>query len=459
MTDILAISISGRSAPIQLLERLAFSTAELADHLPGLSFQARAQVAVLSTCQRVELYAVGGADLDRDRLLRALADHRAVTPSALAAAAGTFSGELAVRHLLRVTSGLESFVLGENEIAGQVRTAAQTSREAGASGTELNRLFETAAGAARAVKARTTFGRTRRSVGVAAIDWVAARFDGDLTDRRVLVVGAGQVAKVAVAHAGALGARVTVANRSRRRAEGIAVDGVRVVDLGALDEQLASADAVVVATAAPQPLIDISSVRAADLDPAAPLLLVDVSLPRNVHPSVRAVPAVELVDLADLRRSGKRDTQVLASDVRAAVYAVEEHVDRYLRWLAARGASAAVNRLRSDVEQVAEQEVHRVLGRLPEEQHDVVRQALIRIAHRLAHGPTVALRAAAERGDDSAVALLSGLFTERADASAADADAAGALPRVALGPQRGQLRALEDAADQCEVHAADQVAV
>ncbi|NUT48728.1 MAG: glutamyl-tRNA reductase, partial [Saccharothrix sp.] len=446
MTELLALSISGRSAPIRLLERLSVSPAELAGHLADLRPRAGVQVALLSTCQRVELYAVGSQDLDHDRLLSALAGHRGVALGELAAAARTFSGEYAVRHLCRVTAGLESFVLGENEIAGQVRAAGQASRDAGTSGAELNRLFETAAGAARAVKARTTFGRTRQSVGAAAVDWVASRFDGDLTGRRLLVVGAGQVATVAGARAGALGARVTVANRSRGRAESIAVGDVRVVDLAALDDQLATSDAVVVATAASQPLIDATSVRGAGPDRAGPLLLVDVSLPRNVHPSVRAVPAVELVDLADLRRWGPRDTEVFTADVRAAVDAVEEHVDRYQRWLATHGATAAVNRLRADAEEVAEREIRRVLRRLPGEQHDMVRQALTRISHRLAHGPTVALRAAAERGDDSLVALLSGLFGDPTDRSAADAHAAGALRRTALGPQRGQLRALEDAA-------------
>lgn len=426
MTCIVAISVTAGHAPLSLLERLSFRLDELATQLPSLRRDAGAQVAVLSTCQRVELYAADATAVDERRLLRALATHRGVGLDELAAGARVFRDDRAVRHLFRVTAGLESFVLGEHEIAGQVRKATRASRESGASGGELNRLLESAVRASRSVHERTTFCRSRGSVATAAVDRIAASFGGDLVGRRVLVVGAGQVASVVVARAAALGARVTVANRTRQSAQRFAAAGAQVVDLAVLPAGRARADVVILATSAPQPLVDAASVPALRRGPGSPLLLVDLAMPRNIHPSVRAVPFVELVDLGDLRGWGTRAADRFTDGLVTAELTVNEHVTGFLGWLAARRAADAVRRMRAGADAAAQDEVRRVLRQLPPEHHDLVRQALTRLAHRLAHEPTMQLRAAAGRGDEATVDLLAGLFAaDEPDATVPAARTAG----------------------------------
>jgi glutamyl-tRNA reductase len=226
----------------------------------------------------------------------------------------------------------------------------------------------------------------------------------------VLVVGAGEVARVAVTRAVRAGADVTVANRTLRRAERLRDAGASVVDLAELDRWLAVADVAVLATAAPHPLVDAASVAATRAGTARPLLLVDLSMPRNVHPSVRELDGVELLDLQDLQGVTSSGPGSLVRDVDVAERLVREEVTRYLRWLDTRTAGDRIQRLRADADSVAREEAERVAGRLPEHLQGVVEEALLRTARRLAHGPTTTLLAAAQRGDDELVTLLSGIF-------------------------------------------------
>ncbi len=175
----------------------------------------------------------------------------------MSAAATGYAGDAAARHLLRVATGLESFVLGETEVAGQVRAAAEASRSAGGD-VVLDRLLDTAVSAARRAHRCTGVAATSRSVAAAAVDVVA----GDLPGRRLLLVGAGQVAATVVARGVALGAQVTVCNRTRRHADRFAAAGATVVDLAELPAVLATTDVAFLATAAPHPLVDAELLRA-----------------------------------------------------------------------------------------------------------------------------------------------------------------------------------------------------
>jgi glutamyl-tRNA reductase len=218
------------------------------------------------------------------------------------------------------------------------------------------------------------------------------------------------VARVAVTRAVQAGADVTVANRTLRRAERLRDAGARVVDLDELGHWLGVSDVAVLATAAPHPLVEAATLRAARAGTARPLLLLDLSMPRNVDPAVRELDGVELIDLHDLERVTSSGPGSLASDVEIAERLVREEVSRYLRWLDTRTAGDAIRRLRGDADAIAHEEAARVAGRLPVELQGVVEEALLRTARRLAHGPTTTLLAAAQHGDDDLVTLLSGIF-------------------------------------------------
>ena len=428
------LSVTAAHASLDVLERLSYPRGELAGRLTALRASSGASaVAVLSTCQRTEVYASWPYSVNQDALLTALARDRGLPPAVLRPVVRGYAGEAAARHLLRVASGLESFVLGETEIAGQVRAAASISQSAGRGDAVLGRLMDAAIRASRKRHRETSLTAATRSVASVAVDAVTRAGGGSIAGQRLLVVGAGQVAAIVVARAAAQQAAVTVCNRTRRHADRLAAAGAAVADLGDLAACLAASDIAVLATGAPEPLVTaglLRSVRSARPGGARPLTLVDLSMPRNVDPAVRALPWVRLIDLADLRSAGLADAGGLAHDLAAAEEIIEDELQRYLRWLAGRPAAAAVRRMRSGAEEAARQELDRAAGELPAEVRPAVERLLLRTVHRLVHQPTLELRAAAEAGDGDLVRVLAGLF----DAAPPDAGRGGGGPPGGGGP-------------------------
>lgn len=426
MTGLSCLSITAGHASLDVLERLSYSREELAGRLTSLraNSQARA-VAVLSTCQRTEVYATWPGEPDHPALLAALALDRGIPSRVLHPVARTYRGDAAARHLLRVASGLESFVLGETEIAGQVRAAADISRAAGTRDVELERLMDAAISASRKRQQRTSILAATRSAAGVAVDAVALSSGGTLAGKRLLVVGAGQVASVVVARAVELQAFVTVCNRSRRRADRFVAAGATVVDLAGLAGCLATSDIAILATAAPHPLVDASILRSARAASAGPLTLVDLSMPRNVDPAVRALPRVRLIDLADLRSDGMSHAGDLAHDLAATEEIIETELQRYQRWLAGKTAAAALHRMRSGAEDIAREELARIADELPAEIRSSMERVLLKTVHRLVHKPTLELRAAAEADDRDLVSMLAGLFDATPSSGGRAADGIG----------------------------------
>jgi glutamyl-tRNA reductase len=430
MTGLSCLSITACHASLDVLERLAYSREELASRLTSLRARSQARaLAVLSTCQRTEVYATWPGEPDHPALLAALALDRGVPSRVLAPLARTYEGDTAARHLLRVAGGLESFVLGETEIAGQVRAAADISRAAGTGDAELERLMDAAISTSRKRQRRTSILAASRSVAGVAVDAVTTSSGGTIIGKRLLVVGAGQVASVVVARAVERQAVVTVCNRTRRHADRFAAAGAMVVDLADLAGQLATTDIAILATAAPHPLVDASILRSARAASAGSLTLVDLSMPRNVDPAVRALPSVRLIDLADLRSDGMSDAGDLARDLAATEEIIETELQRYLRWLAGRSAAAALRRMRGGAEDIAREEMARIAGELPAEIRSSIERVLLKTVHRLVHKPTLELRAAAAADDRDLVNMLAGLFDATPPASGRAADGIG-LPVV-----------------------------
>jgi glutamyl-tRNA reductase len=244
-----------------------------------------------------------------------------------------------------------------------------------------------------------------------------------------------------VARAAELQAVITVCNRTRRSADRLAAAGATVADIGCLADCLATSDIAILATTASQPLIDASMLRSARA--AGSLTLVDLSMPRNVDPAVRALPWVRLVDLADLRSDGLSDVGDLAGDLAATEEIIETELRRYLRWLAGRSAAAALHRMRSGAEDIARQEMTRIAGDLPAEVRSSIESALLRTVHRLMHKPTLELRAAVAADDGGLVSLLAGLFDPAASPSGHAADGTGLLPGEPDTAARGCLSPLD----------------
>jgi glutamyl-tRNA reductase len=463
MTGLSCLSITANRAGLDVLERLSYSREELARRLTFLRTNSHARaIVVLSTCQRTEVYATWPGEPDHPALLAALALDRGIPSRVLRPVARIYRGDAAVRHLLRVASGLESFVLGETEIAGQVRAAADISRAAGNGDVELERLLDAAISTSRKRQRRTSVLAAARSVASVAVDAVTMSSGGTLTGKRLLVVGAGQVASVVVARAVELRAVVTICNRTRRSADRFAAAGATVVDILDLADCLATSDIAVLATTAPQPLVDAHILRSARAVAAGPLTLVDLSMPRNVDPAVRALPGVQLIDLADLRSGGMSDAGDLVHDLAVTEEIIESELRRYLRWLAGKSAAAALRRMRSGAEDIAREELARIAGDLPAEVRKSVEGALLKTVHRLVHKPTLELRAAVEADDGNLVSVLAGLFDATPPSSGRAAEGIGLLAgepdttaRGCLPPldmKRSNMRAVKQSGHERGIH-------
>ena len=411
MTTLACLTISGGRVPLPVLEAVSFSPDELHPALLDLRERSGAeQLCVLSTCERTEVYACWAGPADPRALVAAVAGSRRLGIREVEEAATVLSGPDAIRHLLRVAAGLESFVLGERDIVRQVRTAAEASRKAELGGLHLERLMASAVNTARRVHRSTRLSEDGRSVAAAAVRRAAEELGGSLGGRRVLVVGAGQVATEATVTAARLGAAVTVCNRTKRHAEKLATSGATVVDLGALVDVLAVADVAVFGTAAPYRLLDAASLAGTRTGTEPELLIMDLCLPRNVDPAVGTVAGVRLIDLDDMRLAGAPGSVGVTEDLVRANEIVDGELARYLRWLAGRSAAGAVRRLRADVDSWAASQARQASLGYPDQVRPAIEEGVRRAVRRLAHAPTKRLLEAAEAGDERLVEVLAGVF-------------------------------------------------
>lgn len=293
--------LSYKTAPVELRERVAVSRRALTCNGCRLKITGDlAELVVLSTCNRVEVYGVTPVvNGNIYRLFNQFCPGEANLNSHIYQHEGTE----AVRHLFSVASGLDSMVLGETEIAGQVKFAYQKAHESGLTGRMLNRLFQTALQTAKEVRSRTQIGRGATSVGSVAVELAEKIFSGDLTERSVMIVGAGKMGEACVRHLAKKGARsVLVSNRSFERAQALAGEiGGRAIHFADCIAAMAEADIVVSSTGCPKTVINLKDVETAmRARRNRPLFLIDIAVPRDIDPNVQLLENVYLYNIDDL---------------------------------------------------------------------------------------------------------------------------------------------------------------
>ncbi|HEY2194480.1 MAG TPA: glutamyl-tRNA reductase [Actinomycetospora sp.] len=420
--SLLLVGVSHRTAPVSVLERVAISgedTAKVLDELMAGEYVSEA--VVLSTCNRIEIYAVvetfhGGLTEVSGVLARhAQADVSDLTDHLYVHYAGS-----AVEHLFSVAAGLDSMVVGEAQILGQLRAAYSTARELGTVGTALHEVAQQALRVGKRAQAETGIDAAGASVVTEALDDAEAAL-GDLVGRRALVVGAGSMGGLAAAALRRRGiGEVVVANRTPERAERlaeiVAAEGTpaRVVGLDALSPAMAAADVVVVCTGAVGTVVDLDAVRAglAARPGARPLVVCDLGLPRDVDHEVGALPGVTLVDLATLgERLGHAGAGQAVEATRALV---AEEVRVYLAAQRSAEVTPTVTALRRQAAEVVDAELLRLDGRLPGLESDVrgeVAKTVRRVVDKLLHTPTVQVKRLAQSpGGDTYAEALRELF-------------------------------------------------
>jgi glutamyl-tRNA reductase len=416
-SELLALGVSHKTAPVALRERLAFTEAHAADFARQAIGSEHVHEAVLiCTCNRTEIYLVVGDPVKAEaEVLSMLSQRASIRPTELADAIYSPRNCDAARQLYRVASGLESMVVGEAEIQGQVRRAHELASQAGTAGALTNRLFAAALTTGKRVRCETRIGERRVSVPSVAVD-LATGVLGALQERHVVIIGAGETSELtaqALADQGA--GTVFVANRHADRALGIASRfGGSVVGLDRLPEQLSKADIVVSSTSSPHPIVgeeELAQVMAGRT--GQPLLLIDIAVPRDVDPRCAQIDGVILYDIDDLQAVIARNLGARAEILPQAQEIVEEEIRRFARWLGHQDALPTVSALHEQADSLVAQILAENSGRWESaSQRDLARVEAIAkaVANRLLHEPTLRLRSLSERRSHAALQLVRELF-------------------------------------------------
>ncbi len=410
--SVVVIGVNHRSGPLSVLERLSVAPDAVAKAVVGLSSRDNLrEVAVLSTCNRIEVYAVA------ERFHGAYADIRDFLCELGSLAADELHPYLysqhddaAARHLFEVAAGLDSAVLGESEILGQVRTAWQVGRSNGGVRTTLDLLFRQALRVGKRARAETAIGRGTASISHAAVEMVNDRL-GTLHGRRVLVVGAGEMGVgVATALDRAGAGSIVVCNRTVARGAALAEQvGGTAIGLDHLGDALAAADVVLACTASGESVVTLDDVEAARRG-AGPLLVVDIAVPRAVARAVAGLDAVTVLDLDDLRDWADRGLALRAAETERVREIVGEELERFSMELTARQAAPLVAALHAKAEELRAGELDRFdsrLSALDGSQREAVDALTRTIVAKLLHGPSVRLRheAGTPQGERNAAAV------------------------------------------------------
>ena len=413
----LVAGLNYRTASTELLERVAVNDRHLPDLLLKLHRQL-GETLVLSTCNRTEVYTTGeDFAVERERLMQALGDMSDLTETEIAEVAYVYGGDEAIRHAIRVTCGLDSMVIGEHQIAGQVQTALRAAGEAGSVDTPLSRLFHFALRSSRRIREDTGIGRSRLTVSSIGVQLVE-RAVGSLRDRRVLLVGAGETGKLAARTLGRMGAgRLTVAGRNAERTERVAAElGGDWVLRENLVSAMANSDVVISATAANETIITTEMVEQAlkNSDPApSSLVMLDLAMPRDIDASVGELPGVTLYGLPDLQAIADEHRAERADAAAEAETIIESDVPRFNESLTALATEPVIRALGAHAEEIRQRELHSGLRRLRDlnnEERTVIESLTKSVVSKLLADPITFLRTSDDREAANAVSRLFGLL-------------------------------------------------
>ncbi|MCU0258418.1 MAG: glutamyl-tRNA reductase [Solirubrobacteraceae bacterium] len=417
MSELLTLGISHKTAPVALRERLALTEREAERFVLELVAREEVREAVaISTCNRTEVHlVVGDAVKAESELLGKLASRGGIRPTELASVVYSPRNCDAARHLFRVTGGLDSMIVGEAEIQGQVRRSYESALAAGTTGPFTNRLFRAALQTGKRVRSETALGTARVSVSSVAVD-LAREAVGDLAARNVVVIGAGETAELTARALHDHGVTTLfIANRNAARARSLAARFAgRVGALDELPEAMLGADIVVASTSSPHPIVGEHELRLVmDERAGRPLVLIDIAVPRDIEHACATIPGVTLLDMDDLQARAARNLEVREGERDRAEAIVEEEIDRFSAWMGQQSATPTIAALRELGGGIVEQVLAENAGRWDSASpRDLARvEAMTRaVMQRLLHEPTIRMKALEQGGGHGRLAVLRELF-------------------------------------------------
>jgi len=418
--ELFVVGLSWRTAKVDVREKLAFREDELADALRAMTGQLPvAEALLISTCNRVEVYGVSKAGSEAAPVVRQfLIEQRKVKPGDVAEALYARVGPAAIRHVFSVASSLDSLVVGEAQILGQLKAAYGVAGKAGTTGPVLGRALERAFGVAKRVRTETPIARGSANVSSVAVE-LASRVFGNLAGKNVLVVGAGKMSTLAARHLYSEGAQqIVVTNRSPEKAEALAaeIEGT-AKPFADLDKLLVEADVVISSTGAREPILTKSLFKKVTKARRwKPMIVIDIAVPRDADPAINDLEGVYLYDIDALDKVVQAN---LAERARAAEHAskiVEHEAGQFEQWLRTQGVVPTIKALRDHFTHVADAEVGKALDQLAkkeltrDQQRELLQRTVQLVVNKLLHTPTTALRGAAADEASVRAAIVCELF-------------------------------------------------
>jgi glutamyl-tRNA reductase len=411
------LGLNHKTAPVDLREKVAFSEDRLVAALRALRQERGvAEVVILSTCNRTEVYWAGSAS--GAELSQWLERHHSHGLD-LTASVYVHQEKLAVEHAFSVASGLDSMVLGEAQILGQLKNAYRIAQETGSTGPHLNKLFQAAFSAAKRVRTETQIGANAVSLASATVS-LARRMYSDFSTHTALMIGAGEMIALAARHFATAGVkRIVIANRTLVNAQTLAAEiSGYAVDLSHLEKELTEADIVVSCTASPVPLITKAAAAAAVRTRRhRPIFMVDLAVPRDIDPAVADLEDVYLFSIDDLQQlvdENRQQREVAAGDAKVVI---SEEVARFLQDARAKEAGPAIRALRQQADAIRQQTLEQAqrmvsAGKSTDEAMEFLANTL---TNRLLHAPTQALRQAAESAETVVAEALTRIIVDERD--------------------------------------------
>ena len=410
-----ALGLNHNTAPLDLRGRFAFSMDQMEPTLNGLrqALARQPEATILSTCNRTEIYCASDSP-DLDSTLEWLAHSGGVSPALLRSHAYTLEGDDAARHAFRVASGLDSMVLGEPQILGQMKDAVRAAEEAGAMGSTLHQLFQRSFAVAKEVRSSTEIGSHSISMAAAAVRLAGQLFE-DLGEIKVLFVGAGEMIDLAATHFAARKPKaMAIANRSLARGEKLATRfGAEVMRLGDLPSRLHEFDAVISCTASTLPIIGLGAVeRALKLRKHRPMFMVDLAVPRDIEIEVKSLRDIYLYtvdDLAQVVQTGKDSRQAAVAE---AEVIIDAGVQNFMHWLQQRGTVPLIQQLNAQADEWRALEIARAKKLLSRgEPIEAVLDALARgLSQKMLHGTLAELHTGDASSREATAHTVSRLF-------------------------------------------------
>lgn len=394
--ELVVIGLSHHTAPVALREQIAFTSEQAEDTLRAAGFEeSMPERLLLSTCNRTELYAlVETPETSRELFLDLVRRQRGIELEEHGAALYCHHGQDMVEHLFRVASSIDSMIVGEVQILGQVHDAFEIARRAGSTGPLMHRLLEAAFRVGKRVRTETEIAIGAVSVSYAAVT-LASRIFSDLDKRAALLVGSGETGALAARHLLDMGiGQITVTNRTFERATALAAElGAVAVPFESLEDAMSTASIVVTATASPEPVISrdlVKHVLAGRKN--RPLLILDIAVPRDVEPSVREIPNVFLYDIDAIEGLVKENLERRRREIPRVEGIIREEMELFLRWYGGLEVTPVIRELREHYERVRGHELEKVLHRFCEKDREQVEALTRGLVNKLLHEPTMTIR-------------------------------------------------------------------